>query len=119
MALDLLVKQWFQVRLAVVWNDAGVWGTGKAVSWLWLGLILVGITAWWWCRVRRPMQIYGLGLILAGGIGNLADRIRFGAVRDYIQYSSLGVTGNLADIYLGMGVLVLLWDYWRHRREDD
>ena len=54
-------------------------------------------------------------LILGGAIGNLFDRLVFGYVRDFISYDFLKsmfnidfAIGNVADIYLVLGVFVLI-----------
>jgi len=60
---------------------------------------------------RRLLEM-GLGapllLILAGGLGNLTDRLRFGHVIDFLDLHFWPVF-NLADIYISIGaVLVVL-----------
>ena len=54
-------------------------------------------------------------MILGGAIGNLYDRIFLGYVRDFIDYTFLDTffgidfaIGNIADIYLCVGVLVMI-----------
>jgi len=57
------------------------------------------------------------GLILAGAIGNLFDRVAFGYVRDLIQITAHATIGglkidwpyvfNLADVYLVVGVAAI------------
>ena len=57
------------------------------------------------------------GLVLAGAIGNLVDRIAFGYVRDFLQITKEVTVGgwtlawpyvfNLADVYLVIGVLAV------------
>lgn len=76
---------------------------------------------------------YGVVTILAGAMGNLVDRIAFGLVRDFIDYSFFNTwfnvnfaVGNIADIFCLVGVLMiliyLLFEYregdisWRHKR---
>jgi len=58
------------------------------------------------------------GLTLAGALGNLYDRLVFGYVRDFIQFTAhLGdrvlwpYVFNLADVYLVVGVAVLVCVY--------
>lgn len=59
---------------------------------------------------------YSLIMIFAGGLGNLVDRIAFGYVRDFIDYTFLetffGIDfaiGNIADIFvmIAMGMLIV------------
>ena len=63
-----------------------------------------------------------LGLVLGGAVGNLVDRLvnppSFGQghVTDFLAYGNLFI-GNLADVALGAGVIVLGLSLWtRHRR---
>jgi len=46
-------------------------------------------------------------LIIAGASSNILDRIFFGKVSDFISFG-LGFTFNLADVYIFLGVLLLL-----------
>jgi signal peptidase II len=48
-----------------------------------------------------------LGLILGGSIGNLIDRVRFGAVTDFIDVGAWPVF-NLADSAIDIGVVLLI-----------
>jgi signal peptidase II len=63
-------------------------------------------------RRQRPGWLVpgGLLLLLAGTAGNLLDRIRLGAVIDFIDLTLFGVfrwpAFNLADAYLAVGVVL-------------
>lgn len=74
-----------------------------------LGIVLV---TWLFLASEKNALCYhtGLGLILAGAIGNLVDRLREPQmVRDFIDFS-FWPTFNLADAWLCVGVaLVGLW----------
>lgn len=61
--------------------------------------------------VRRGITPVALGLIVGGALGNLADRIRFGEVVDFLDFRIWPVF-NLADsaIVVGAGLLaIILW----------
>lgn len=45
-------------------------------------------------------------LILAGGVGNLVDRIAYGFVRDFISFSIFPPIFNIADALLCVGVVL-------------
>lgn len=56
-----------------------------------------------------------LSFVIAGGIGNLVDRIALGYVRDFIDYTVLYTLFkldfaicNLADVFLTIGVILLI-----------
>lgn len=77
-------------------------------------VVLVGLLVW---RPKSPKLFrYGLLAIIAGGIGNLVDRLAFGYVRDFIDYTFLETffnihnfgVGNIADIFVLVGLLCLV-----------
>jgi signal peptidase II len=58
----------------------------------------------------RPWMWVAFGLLAGGAIGNLADRVRAGAVTDYLDLLSWPPF-NLADVAITLGVLVLALSY--------
>lgn len=56
---------------------------------------------------RRPLAVPGLALLAGGAFGNLIDRLRVGAVIDYVDLSIWPVF-NLADVAVTLGAGVLL-----------
>jgi signal peptidase II len=64
----------------------------------------------------RPGMWVAFGLIAGGAIGNLADRIRLGAVTDFVDLPHWP-NFNLADISITVGVLVLALIYLRDAEE--
>jgi signal peptidase II len=60
-------------------------------------------------------NIIGMGLIIGGAIGNLADRVRFGSVVDFVDFHIAALDWhwyvfNLADAAICIGVGLLLLD---------
>ena len=53
-----------------------------------------------------------LGLLAGGALGNLSDRVRDGAVTDFIDLP-LWPAFNLADVAITAGVALLAWLYLR------
>ena len=53
-----------------------------------------------------------IGLIIGGAVGNVIDRVRFGAVSDFLNMSCCGLNNpyifNLADIFVFTGLVFLL-----------
>jgi len=53
-----------------------------------------------------------IGLIIGGAVGNVIDRVRFGAVIDFLNMSCCGINNpyifNLADIFVFTGLVFLL-----------
>ncbi len=62
----------------------------------------------------RPGLWVAAGLLAGGALGNLADRIRAGAVTDYIQIGSWPAF-NLADVAVTLGVIALALSYLREK----
>jgi signal peptidase II len=58
----------------------------------------------------RPWMWVAFGLLAGGAIGNLADRVRAGAVTDYVDMLSWPPF-NLADVAVTLGVVVLALSY--------
>jgi signal peptidase II len=82
-------------------------GTGALVIVV-AAVALVGVLA----LVRATAPIRGLwiptGLILGGGLGNLLDRVRSGAVTDFLRFGGGDGAANLADQAIMFGVVTLL-----------
>ena len=61
-----------------------------------------------------------LSLVLAGAIGNLIDRLRLGAVIDFLDFQLKGwhwPAFNIADSAITVGIGLILWETLRERRE--
>ena len=75
-------------------------------------------------RARTGWWAVGIGLILGGAIGNLMDRLLaapgfgVGHVTDFLAYGNWFI-GNLADVALGAGVIVLAITLWTGRHAGD
>ena len=54
-----------------------------------------------------------LALIMGGALGNVIDRIRFGAVVDFVQWHVAGFywpAFNIADSAITIGAVLMVWD---------
>ena len=63
---------------------------------------------------RAPARSLPLGLIVGGALGNLVDRLRFGAVVDFVDLQIWPVF-NVADAAITVGILVLAAEMLRRR----
>ncbi len=90
-------------------NMGGVLGVLEGSHWILLMGVALGLI-FWVRRKRKLSKSEGLGLdiILASGVSNLLDRVVWGGVWDFIYYPILNVVGNVADVLLGVGVIILL-----------
>ncbi len=69
------------------------------------GLALV--VGWFALDSTRPRLWLGIGLLLGGALGNLADRIRADGVTDFID-PPVWPAFNLADVAITVGVVVIV-----------
>lgn len=82
-----------------------------------LSLLAVAVVAglFYWLK-RQPERLLALaiGLVAGGALGNVVDRLRVGAVVDFLDFHLSGTLHwpafNLADSAITLGVLVLLID---------
>lgn len=71
-------------------------------------------------RIEEPSLVLALALILAGAVGNLIDRIRFGEVVDFLDVyigSYHWPAFNVADSAITIGAGVLMAVLLRRRKE--
>jgi signal peptidase II len=71
-------------------------------------------------RIEEPYLVSALALILAGAVGNLIDRIRFGEVVDFLDVyigSQHWPAFNVADSAITVGAGVLMAALFRRRKE--
>jgi signal peptidase II len=77
---------------------------------------------YWLSRVDNRLIALGIGAVAGGALGNVIDRLRFGAVFDFLDFF-LTIGGrewhwpafNLADSSIFVGVVLLLFDGLFHR----
>jgi signal peptidase II len=73
-----------------------------------VGAALVALVAYFVTHLDKPLVWLPTGLLLGGALGNVIDRIRDGAVTDFIKLPGWPAF-NVADISITVGVLVLLY----------
>jgi len=81
-------------------------------------LILFFLGRWLW-RTPSGIVAMALALVMGGAIGNVIDRIRFGAVIDFLDFhweDHHWYTFNVADSAIVTGVGVLLLDSMLRKR---
>jgi lipoprotein signal peptidase len=86
-----------------------LWPTGTVL--LWCASFGVGLAAALLLVMRAPdasaLLPVGLGAVLGGALGNLYDRIRHGAILDFLHIGVGGVF-NPADVALVLGLVIVL-----------
>ena len=105
--------------LVVVWNygiSFGMFNTGSsAAAYLFSGLALAIVAGllWWLRNAENGTVVVALGLVAGGAVGNVVDRLRFGAVFDFFDFHVLGYhwpAFNVADAGITVGVAFLFYD---------
>jgi signal peptidase II len=82
-------------------------------------VVIVGLIVWL-RRVTQPIVVGGIGLVIGGAIGNVIDRLRFGAVVDFLDFHIGGLhwpAFNVADSAICVGVALIVIDGLLGRRE--
>jgi len=117
------------VEVTSFFNLVLVYNAGAAFSFLsdaagWQRALFIAIalvaSAWIVYLLRKyPQQrlfALALALVLAGAVGNVIDRIRIGAVIDFLDFHALGYhwpAFNVADSAITCGAALLIWDALR------
>ena len=107
--------------LSMVWNAGVSFGFLRAehdlVRWLLaaFSISVAVVLALWVRRAERPLFATAVGLVIGGAVGNVIDRVRFGAVADFIDVSRLYFPWvfNVADSAISIGICLLLIDMLR------
>lgn len=139
LALDTLTKSFFNgsyavgevitgpllglVRFHLVHNTGAAWGMFGNSTFL-LGvmslIVCVLLTAYLFFLAHRPsaLQVVGVALVVAGGLGNAFDRFTLGYVVDFIEPVFIDFpVFNVADIGVTCGFVLFLVGVilsWRH-----
>ena len=140
LVIDRITKDWLidvvqaygpVIEVTPFFNLVHVWNTGVSFSmlqldsdtgrWLLSGLALAIVLAMvvWLGRSVWLFERLALGLIVGGALGNVTDRLLWGAVADFFDVHAFGYhwpAFNVADSAIVIGVGVLLLDAWIRRR---
>lgn len=114
---DVTVLPFF--NLTLVWNHGISLGLFPATSeggrlfLICLTSVITAIVAVWMCRAQRPPVALALGAVLGGALGNIWDRLSYGAVADFLHFHAWNYSFyvfNVADAAISLGLLVLILD---------
>ena len=113
------------IYVAPFWNWVLTFNPGAAFSFLadqpgwqrWFFTVLaLGVSGWIAYELRKhPEQkllSLALTLVMGGALGNVIDRVRFGAVVDFIQWHAAGYywpAFNVADSAITVGAILLFF----------
>ena len=72
---------------------------------------VVAFLGYWMLKETNKLKITALACIIGGALGNVADRVRFGAVLDFLDFHYKNMhwpAFNLADSFICIGVFILI-----------
>lgn len=106
------------LNLRMAWNRGINFGlfSGEADITRWVliavALLITGWVIWWMRSETRPLARLSAGLLIGGALGNVVDRIVYGAVADFLNMSCCGYDNpfafNVADIAIFIGAFGLI-----------
>lgn len=105
--------------LVMVWNRGISYGLFPAESWVGQAVLIVfslgvcAILVRWLMRTDTVLAAWAIGLVIGGAIGNVLDRLVYGAVADFVSLHAYGFywyVFNIADAAIVVGVLLLIYD---------
>lgn len=105
-----LVMTWNRGVSFGIFNNDGPW---NAVVLSALSLAIVGFLIAWIRKTEKTHLVLALGAIAGGALGNVIDRMRWGAVADFLDFHVAGwhwPAFNVADSAITLGALVLVLD---------
>ena len=141
--LDQLTKLWVlatlklgeRIEVTSFFNLVLVFNPGAAFSFLsdaggwqrWFFVVLaIAVSGWLTFLIRRHaaerLLPLAAALILGGALGNVIDRIRFGAVADFLDVHAAGwhwPAFNIADSAISVGVALLVWQQLFHATKEE
>ncbi len=117
------------LEFKLILNAGAVFGSGQGKRWFFIGFTMVALAFAVllfakWCREKEYATQIAIGLVIAGGLGNLYDRVVYACVRDFLHplpgvnwpfgWELLGrrdvwpYVSNVADAFLLIGIAVLM-----------
>ncbi|UNC92840.1 signal peptidase II [Candidatus Contubernalis alkaliaceticus] len=101
-------------HITLLRNPGAIFGVMPNGRWFFIGITIVSLAVMALLMQEIPrgknfMRV-GLTLIIAGALGNLIDRLRFGYVIDFLDVGFWPVF-NIADMALVIGAVFFIYEY--------
>lgn len=108
-----------------IWNRGVSFSAFNFMMPIILSVLTGGIIVWLAYYLFKKSSVYErlpLAFIIGGAIGNLVDRIRFGAVADFIQWHIGGLWTfpaifNVGDMFITFGVILYIINLFIQRKK--
>lgn len=113
-------------NLVMVWNRGvsfGLFNSPATGQWFLIGVAvaLTVVLLVWLRRADGARVALALGLVIGGAVGNIIDRLRYGAVADFLDFywgSWHWPAFNIADSAIVVGACILILDSMFRRPEN-
>lgn len=131
--IDRISKWWFidifelplkgAVEILPIFDVVMVWNRGVSFGFLaasddfgrWalviMNLVIVGGLLYWLRSAKNIILAGAIGLVIGGAFGNIYDRVKFGAVADFLQFhwqEWYFAVFNIADSFIFIGAMLLI-----------
>lgn len=101
-------------NLTMVWNQGisfGLFQNGNPWPLTIVALVISTIFSVWLCRTKSWVEAISLSMVIGGALGNVIDRLHFGAVADFFDFY-VGKwhypAFNIADSFITIGIVILV-----------
>ena len=119
--MNLMTRQEIDVAapflvFQMAWNRGVNFGLGAGADmrWVLIGVALAisaAVLVWLWRTGGTKWTYISAGLLIGGALGNVVDRVLYGAVADFINMSCCGIDNpyafNVADVAIFAGAIGL------------
>lgn len=105
------------LRISLVLNRGGIFGLGQGLGGFFL-VLSVAALLFAFCLLKGFRQSNLAGVLIGGAIGNVFDRVRYGAVVDFIDIGYKGLRWpvfNVADLAITLGMLLIFLNWKKER----
>ncbi len=108
-------------NFVMVWNRGvsfGMFNRGSVAQYqpyilIFVSLVIIAGLLYWLRKATNSWQISAIGLVIGGALGNVIDRVIYGAVADFFDFH-LGdqhwPAFNIADSCICIGVFILIFE---------
>lgn len=111
------------LKFVMVWNRGVSFGIGNTDgTWqpyvlIAVALVIIAFLINWLRGTTDRWSIAAIGTVIGGAIGNIIDRMLYGAVADFFHFyigDYAWPAFNIADSCIVIGVMILLWRSFMH-----
>ncbi len=112
-------------NLTMVWNKGisfGLFQSGSPWPLIFISLAISGIFGFWLTRTKSWVEAVSLSMVIGGALGNVLDRLHFGAVADFLDFYIADwhyPAFNLADSFITVGIVILVMNSLFLSRENE